>query len=101
MDMRYRLPELMDEAGFTAYRVAQRAKQAGRPISTSTISRIVKRKGRVGGIDPVVAEALLAAFGLDKNFNAIFAHSSEPIPKRLPAAERKARRDALRKRAAA
>jgi transcriptional regulator with XRE-family HTH domain len=62
MDMRYRLPELMKARDWTAYRVA---KETGWRISTSTVSRIAKRKGKVGGIDPDVVEALMSAFQLD------------------------------------
>lgn len=91
--MRYRLPELMDEAGLTSYRVAKLAKEKGREIQTSTITRIVKRRGKVGGFDPAVVEALLAVFDFGRNFNQLIAHSSEPIPKRMSKTER----DAIRK----
>jgi transcriptional regulator with XRE-family HTH domain len=61
MDMRYRLPELMKDRHWTAYRVA---KETGWRISTSTVSRIAKRKGKVGGFNPDVMEALMDAFQL-------------------------------------
>lgn len=68
MDMRYRLPELMKSRDWTAYRVA---KETGWRISTSTVSRIAKRKGKVGGFDPDVMEALMDAFALGDDVNQL------------------------------
>lgn len=68
MDMRYRLPELMKERKWTAYRVA---KETGWRISTSTVSRIAKRKGKVGGFDPNVVEALMDAFQCGDDLNLL------------------------------
>lgn len=68
MDMRYRLPELMKARDWTAYRVA---KQTGWRISTSTVSRIAKRKGKVGGFDPNVVEALMDAFECGDDLNLL------------------------------
>lgn len=70
MDMRYRLPELMKERGWTAYRVA---KETGWVIETSTVHRIAKNRGKVGLFDPTVTEALMDAFGLD--FNGLLERS--------------------------
>jgi DNA-binding Xre family transcriptional regulator len=67
MLMRYRLPELMAERGWTAYRVA---KETGDRISISTVSRIAARKGKVGALRSNVIDALMDAFKLD-DFNEL------------------------------
>ena len=55
MEMRYRLPELMDAKGWTAYELAKRSE--GR-ISMRTLYRICEQKGRVKQFDGGLVEAL-------------------------------------------
>ncbi len=55
MDVRLRLPELLDEKGVTPYRVAQ---DSGGRISTSVLYRIIKRGGRVELLSASLLEAL-------------------------------------------
>lgn len=59
MDMRLRFPELMAEAGLTAYAVAQ--KSGGR-ISMSTAYRLARLDGRVKSFDAGLLEALCDVF---------------------------------------
>ncbi len=61
MEMRYRLPELMEAKGWTAYRLAEESK--GR-ISMRTIYRIVKQRGRVSQFDGALVEALCDTLGV-------------------------------------
>lgn len=55
MDVRLRIPELFDEKGVNAYRVAR---DSGGRISMSTIYRIKRLRGRLGMYDPLIIEAL-------------------------------------------
>lgn len=61
MEMRYRLPELMEGKGWTAYELAKRSN--GR-ISMRTIYRIVKQEGRVTQFDGALVEALCDTLGV-------------------------------------
>lgn len=55
MDVRIRLPELLEERGLTAYEVAKRSQ--GR-IIPSTLYRLVRNRGHVRLIDGELLEAL-------------------------------------------
>jgi transcriptional regulator with XRE-family HTH domain len=61
MEMRLRLPELLEEHDLTAYAVAQ--KSNGR-ISLSTIYRLTRNNGRVANFDAEMLEALCDVFGV-------------------------------------
>ena len=55
MDVRIRLPEVLEEKGLTAYEVAKRSN--GR-IIPATLYRLIRGKGRVRLIDGELLEAL-------------------------------------------
>jgi DNA-binding Xre family transcriptional regulator len=62
MDVRIRLPELLEDRGLTAYEVAKRSN--GR-IIPATLYRLMRNKGRVRLIDGELLEALCDQLGLE------------------------------------
>lgn len=62
MDMRIRLPELMDQRGMTAYQVAKAS--SGR-ISMSTAYRVARLKGRLETFDADLLEGLCEVFKVE------------------------------------
>jgi DNA-binding Xre family transcriptional regulator len=65
IEMRLRLPELLDEHDppLTAYAVAKSKAAAGR-ITLSTIYRLVRQKGQVESFDAELLEALCDVLGV-------------------------------------
>lgn len=61
MDMRIRLPELLEERGLTAYEVSKRS--AGR-INPSTLYRLTRARGKVDLFSAEVLEALCDVLGV-------------------------------------
>jgi hypothetical protein len=59
--MRYRLPELIEKRGWTAYELATRSE--GR-IKLTTAYRLMKKKGRVSQFDGALVEALCDTMGV-------------------------------------
>ena len=64
MEMRLRLPELLDERGMTAYALAKNS--AGR-ISEATAYRLVRQRGRIKTFDGDLLDALCDVLGVDPN----------------------------------
>lgn len=62
MDVRIRLPELLDERELTAYEVAKRSD--GR-ISTSVLYRLIKKRGQVELFSAPLLEALCDVLGVE------------------------------------
>jgi DNA-binding Xre family transcriptional regulator len=62
MDVRIRLPEVLEERGLTAYEVAKRSN--GRIIQ-ATLYRLVRNRGRVRLIDGELLEALCDQLALE------------------------------------
>jgi DNA-binding Xre family transcriptional regulator len=62
MQMRLRVPELLEERGLTAYEVAQRSE--GR-IDESTLYRLVRKQGRVERLSTPLLEALCDVLGVE------------------------------------
>ena len=62
MEMRLRLPELLDEKGVTAYELAKRSN--GR-ILQATLYRLVKQRGEVRLIDANLLEAIMEILDVD------------------------------------
>ncbi len=60
--MRYRLPELLKERDWTAYKLSQVSK--GR-ISLSTAYRLVRQKGKVKQFDGALMDALCEALEIE------------------------------------
>lgn len=61
MDMRLRVPELLEERGLTAYEVAQRS---GGRIDPSTLYRLIRQRGRVERLSTPLLEALCDVLGV-------------------------------------
>lgn len=61
MQMRYRLPELIDKKGWTAYELAKRS---GGAIKLTTVYRLVRQQGRVKQFDGALVEALCDTLGV-------------------------------------
>lgn len=64
MEMRIRLPELLDEHGITAYELSKRSGNPPR-ISLSTIYRLRKSRGKVANFDADLLEAICDVLGID------------------------------------
>lgn len=64
MEMRLRLPELLDERDMTAYALA---KQSNGRISEATAYRLVRQRGRVATFDAALLDALCDIFGVSPN----------------------------------
>ena len=62
MEMRIRLPELLEERGLTAYAVAQ---QSGGRIEQSGLYRLMRKRGKVRYIDADLMEALCDVLGVE------------------------------------
>jgi DNA-binding Xre family transcriptional regulator len=62
MDVRLRLPELMQQHGLTAYAVSRRSNDR---ISMSAAYRLVRLQGRVASFDADMMEALCDVFGCE------------------------------------
>jgi DNA-binding Xre family transcriptional regulator len=61
MEMRLRLPELLEEHGLTAYEVSKRS---GGRISTSTLYRLTRVRGTVELFSATLLEALCDVLGV-------------------------------------
>lgn len=61
MQMRYRLPELIEKKGWTAYRLHI---ESGKRITLSVAYRLVKKRGKVAQFDGDVVEALCDTLGV-------------------------------------
>ncbi len=64
MEMRLRLPELLDERGLTAYALARDSD--GR-ISEATAYRLVRQRGKVKTFDGDLLDALCDVLGVEPN----------------------------------
>lgn len=62
MEMRLRLPELLEEHDITAYELA---KQSGGRIDQSTLYRLARKRGVVRFLDMSLAEALCDVLGIE------------------------------------
>jgi DNA-binding Xre family transcriptional regulator len=62
MNVRLRLPDLLDQHKMTAYAVA---KASGGRIDVSTIYRLTRNKGRVKLFNAELLEALCEVFGVE------------------------------------
>ncbi len=84
MEMRLRLPELLDERGLTAYAAAQ---QSGGTIDQSKLYRLMRKRGAVRYIDANLMEALCDLLNVQPGelLERDSAPAAAPAPKRKPA----------------
>lgn len=62
MDMRLRLPELLEEHDVTAYELAKRS---GGRLDMSTLYRLTRKRGVVRYLDMELAQALCDTLGIE------------------------------------
>jgi hypothetical protein len=78
--VRLRLPELLREYKYTAYRLAR---ESGGRISLSTIYRLKRSDGRLEYYGAALCEAIVSVLGI-KDVNQLFEFDARPVVKPPP-----------------